>query len=291
MSYQAYNTIPYGSVCSGIEAATVAWHDLGFEPAWYSEIDKFPSAVLSHHYPQTPNLGDMMSIKDEQLRRITDGLLVGGTPCQDFSLAGGMAGFDGARGSLTWGYADIAYRSKARWVVWENVTGVLSKKFRRGLFRFIQKLSAIGYCVAWRVLDSWHWGTPMRNNRVYLVGHLGDWRHSAAVLFDRPATGELREAIARVPRIDASGLAKKQTMPERGRCWTIRDGGGHRFLTPVEAERCFGFPDNYTQIPYRNKKAADCPDGPRYKALGNSMAVYVMRWIGQRIQAVEALNL
>jgi len=169
--------VRYGSVCSGVEAATVAWEPLGWEPAWFCEFDKFPSAVLEHHYPDVPNLNDMTKILENEVfnDRSID-LLVGGTPCQSFSIAG----------------------------------------LRKGL---------------------------------------GDER---GVDMDQIANGNY--SIDRL---------------------------GPRRLTPVECERLQGFQDNYTQIPYRGKDAAQCPDGPRYKTMGNSMAVPCMRWIGGRIEFVH----
>lgn len=114
----------YLSVCSGIEAATVAWHPLDWEPVAFSEIDPFPSAVIAHHYPTVPNRGDMT--KFQEWPDATVDLLVGGTPCQSFSVAGLRAGLDDPRGSLLLTYLAIARRYRPRWVVWENVPGVLS---------------------------------------------------------------------------------------------------------------------------------------------------------------------
>jgi DNA (cytosine-5)-methyltransferase 1 len=114
----------YASVFSGIEAATVAWHPLGWEPVFFAEIDKFPSAVLRHHYPHVPNIGDMTIITGDENEAIE--LLVGGSPCQDFSVAGLRAGMDGARGNLTLEFLKLAGRLRPRWLVWENVPGVES---------------------------------------------------------------------------------------------------------------------------------------------------------------------
>lgn len=119
----------YGSVCSGIEAATVAWHPLGWKPSWFSEIEPFPCAVLKHHYPDVPNLGDMTRIHDhERFKRSAIDLLVGGTPCQAFSVSGYRKGLEDKRGALSITFCQIAELSKTRWVVWENVPGVLSSK-------------------------------------------------------------------------------------------------------------------------------------------------------------------
>src|SRR5690348_4762644 len=109
----------YLSVCSGIEAATVAWHPLGWQPAAFSEIDAFPRAVLRHHYPGVPLHGDFTTIKGDEYGPVD--LLVGGTPCQDFSIAGLRAGVAGERGNLTLEFLRLAARAKPRWIVWENV--------------------------------------------------------------------------------------------------------------------------------------------------------------------------
>ena len=346
----------YGSVCSGVEAATVAWHPLGWQAAWYSEIEPFPSAVLKHHYPTVPNYGDMTQYEawpDEPIN-----LLVGGTPCQSFSVAGLRKGLADPRGNLMLTYGAIAKRYRPEWLVWENVPGVLSSNGGRDFGTFLGMLAELGYGFAYRVLDAQYFGVAQRRRRVFVVGHLGNWQRAAAVLFERhslqghPApsrkTGQdsakcltagvgkrydfetetLPIAFPWQSALDPIGnpenlsgtLIKNQTMavaqptygipgnwigrqPENGGnavepmhnvspCLTKTDRHGVaamqvRRLTPVECERLQGFPDGYTNIPWRNK--TESPDGPRYKAMGNSMAVPVMRWIGGRIAAVEAL--
>ncbi len=434
----------YGSVCSGVEAATVAWHPLGWQAAWYSEIEPFPSAVLKHHYPTVPNYGDMTQYEawpDEPIN-----LLVGGTPCQSFSVAGLRKGLADPRGNLMLTYGAIAKRYRPEWLVWENVPGVLSSNAGRDFGTFLGMLAELGYGFAYRVLDAQYFGVAQRRRRVFVVGHLGNWQRAAAVLFERhslqghpapsrekgqgtaahveggvelcgalcardykdPGTdGINRNSAKMVPvaiqatiigrdensgpngvgadtsgamftltKTDVHGVAqpmafpwqsaldpigkpenlsgtliKNQTMAvaqpipydffqitspvnrqsrESGDpCHTLaRDNAAHativqptasaetagtlranagsgfrsngtpvegvaiqamqvRRLTPIECERLQGFPDGYTNIPWRNK--AESPDGSRYKAMGNSMAVPVMRWIGERIAAVEAL--
>ncbi len=129
----------YGSVCSGIEAATLAWQSLGWSPAWFSEIEPFPCAVLAHRYPDVKNLGDMTAIAAQVGTGEVDApdVLVGGTPCQAFSVAGLRAGLDDARGQLTLSYVELANAIDAKRrergekeiiLVWENVPGVLSSK-------------------------------------------------------------------------------------------------------------------------------------------------------------------
>ena len=402
----------YGSVCSGVEAATAAWHPLGWEAQWFSEIEKFPSAVLAHHYPDVPNLGDMTQFKEWPIDRSID-LLVGGTPCQSFSVAGLRKGLDDPRGNLMLTYLAIAAQYQPKWLVWENVPGVLSSQRGRDFGTFLGALGQLGYGFAYRVLDAQYFGVAQRRRRVFVVGYLGDWRRAAAVLFEResmsghPApsretgqeaadtltvganqysgfngepvaqclttrtgsaydpttetlpvtgidaynnqvTGEVSKTIDTgqdyhhvpiafgaqnsanqgdsvstevTPTLDKSktpavcaplntqlGLRGADTSNSSregigiGRdgdpSFTLQAAHSHavistsavRRLTPTECERLQGFPDNFTQIPWRNKAAEDCPDGPRYKAMGNSMAVPVMRWIGERIEMVENLD-
>lgn len=434
----------YLSVCSGIEAASAAWHSLGWSPVGFSEIERFPSAVLAHHYPSVPNLGDMTRYREWDLADID--LLVGGTPCQSFSVAGLRAGMDDPRGNLALTFLGLVDRLRPRWVVWENVPGVLSSSGGRDFGAFLGGLGQLGYGWAYRVLDAQYIrvdtharAVPQRRRRVFVVGHSGgDWHRAAAVLFERESlsgnfaprreagkgAAPILEVGARTgsstddPRagvgigtdadpmftlqagkqhgvaVDApnSGVAStlfasgagterpagtasetgflvadtlrqhpcpgintvapivfdptqitsrtnqsnppvvfgwqnsaaqglsdseevspildKSKVPAvahgvDGASGTLRANPGSGFrsdgsaveavisvrtavrrLTPTECERLQGFPDGYTDVPYRGKTAAD---GPRYKALGNSMAVNVMRWIGLRIQMVEGV--
>ena len=415
----------YLSVCSGIEAASCAWKHLGWKAAAYSEIEPFPCSVLQHHYPDTPNWGDMTKWSEWPNDSGID-LLVGGTPCQSFSVAGKRGGMDDVRGQLALGFSAIAERYRPRWIIWENVPGVLSSGQGRDFGSFIGSLVKLGYGLCYRVLDAQHFGVAQRRRRVFIVGHLGDWRCAAAVLFERKSLcgnsakgGKARKGSARdvAPSLVSSGRGVERTGESRGQdpvvvCLmdqggsvmnTLTDGTvgtlrremhGHepcvltfaqnqlgevrtgevfntintnsnasgrntpmvafpanmsatqrasaegvacnlqarnptavaigfdgfqssnpkathqatlegtgplirtrphcvaqalqvRRLTPIECERLQGFPDGYTLVPYRNKPAAD---GPRYKSLGNSMAVPVMRWIGERIQMIETIK-
>lgn len=409
----------YGSVCSGIEAATVAWHTLGWKPAFFSEIEPFPSAVLKHHYPGVPNLGDMTKFK-EWPDAVID-VLVGGTPCQSFSVAGLRKGLDDPRGNLMLTYLAIADRYRPRWLVWENVPGALSSNGGKDFGTFLGGLGELGYGFAYRVLDAQYFGVAQRRRRVFVVGCLGSWQRAAAVLFERhslsgnPAPSrEKRQGVAGnvarslTRRYDSSEdgtgrglelipvvsigideecnasfdhfgpllrggqggtrqavcmahgqanaevvtdgspaltcnheapivaafpwksaldpigkpdnisptLIKNQTMAvayTQNQCGDVLTGdiapsmgtncsaSGRnspkvmtamqvRRLIPEECESLQGFPRNYTQISWRKKPAEDCPDGPRYKALGNSMAVPCMRWIGKRIDAVAGVQ-
>jgi DNA (cytosine-5)-methyltransferase 1 len=419
----------YGSVCSGIEAASVAWHNLGWEPQWFSEIEQFPSEVLKHRFPAVPNLGDMTTINQNPIadERPID-LLVGGTPCQSFSVAGLRKGLADPRGNLMLTFLSIADKLRPKWIVWENVPGVLSSNGGKDFGTFLGALGELGYGFAYRVLDAQHFGVAQRRRRVFVVGYLGDWRVAAAVLFERESLSgntkpsrkkgeevasdvegsvgdagqvvidraafnqgenarfepriEIEETmsalVARGPHAVAQPIAIQDVRPiekaQNGRGWNddgtsytidtkatqgvaqpiafkVRggcEGGGKgylgqedqaftisatqdqqiaqpiavdtynyttndhttqtirsqsdtehigavlhsmaiRRLTPKECERLQGFPDDWTKIPYRNKPADQCPDGPRYKACGNSMAVPVMRWIGERINLIESM--
>ena len=173
----------YLSVCSGVEAATVAWHPLGWNPIGYAEIETFPSAVLSHHYPTVPNLGDITKYKEWNINGTVE-LLVGGTPCQAFSVAGLRKGLEDPRGNLTLVYTGILDRFKPKWFVWENVPGVLSSSGGRDFGSFLGAVAELGYGFAYRVLDAQYFGVPQRRRRVFVVGCLGDWVSASKVLFE-----------------------------------------------------------------------------------------------------------
>ena len=371
----------YLSVCSGIEAASVAWHPLGWEPVAFSEIEKFPSAVLAHHYPAVPNLGDMTRFEEWPAELLADAdILVGGSPCQAFSVAGKRESLADARGNLTLVYTKLLeaideQRSRAgrppAICVWENVPGVLSTKdnafgcFLAGLVGEEVPLQAprgkwedAGVVVgperlaAWRILDAQFFGVAQRRRRVFLISvslrHPRAWACAAALLpliesvqrnpapsrearqgaaasvgsgpdggriagavtrkgskgSGGPAGDECYNMVAQVFAIQGTLIGRGDNagpqgsgVGERGPMFTLTKTDVHavaqpvattmqvRRLTPVECERLQGFPDGYTNIPWRKKPEA--PDGPRYKALGNSMAVPCMAWIGQRIAEVD----
>jgi DNA (cytosine-5)-methyltransferase 1 len=420
----------YASVCDGIGAAHVAWQPLGWECAWTSEIEPFPSAVVDERW-KLKNVGDMTKLTEEQLQHEGPiSLLVGGTPCQSFSVAGLRKGLEDPRGNLALRFTQLVGVLRPTWVVWENVPGVLSSGGGRDFGTFLGALAELGYGFAYRVLDAQWFGVAQRRRRVFVVGHLGDWRRAAAVLFEResvfgnpptrgatgqgitsslegiagnvsskwakgtggPAGDECYNLVAFHPTQDpissVDGSTHAMGCGSKGGCctqavavaqgftysgysnqpaWMTGDGtdclpasghsdGSHqavgvvafdtynqdlnsqvtqslrssagggaydrcvmydgynqianedispsvrigrdsgdclvlpmavRRLTPRECERLQGFPDDYTLVTYRNKPAAD---GPRYKALGNSMAVPVMRWIGERIATVDSLD-
>ncbi len=217
----------YGSVCSGIEAAGVAWEPLGWTPAFLAEIDPFPSAVLAHRFPGVPNLGDFTTIGADSG---PIDLLVGGTPCQSFSVAGLRKGLADDRGNLALEFLRLAGRLCPRWVVWENVPGVLSSNGGRDFGAFLGGLAELGYGFAYRVLDAQYVridgfgrAVPQRRRRVFVVGYLGDWRRAASVLFER-------ESLSGNPpprRKAGAGVA---------RCLTAGPGtgGGHRYDLDTE---------------------------------------------------------
>lgn len=173
----------YLSICSGIEAATCAWHSLGWEAAGFAEIDGFASACLAARWPGVPNFGDFTAIEKSDVGPID--VLVGGTPCQSFSIAGLREGLRNKRGNLALEYFRLASRTKPRWLLWENVPGVLSSNGGRDFGAILGAMVECGYGFAYRVLDAQYFGVPQRRRRVFLVGYLGNWRPAAAVLFER----------------------------------------------------------------------------------------------------------
>ena len=300
----------YLSVCSGIEAATVAWHEMGWNPLAFSEIEKFPSQVLAHHYPNVPNLGDMTKFKEWDFGTNRLDLLVGGTPCQSFLVAGLRKGLDDPRGNLALTYAAILDKFRPKWCIWENVPGVLSSNKGRDFGAFLGALVELGYGFAYRVLDAQNFGVAQRRRRVFVVGCLGSWESAAKVLFESESlSGNIKQSgpqgigvsdsntMYTLTKTDVhavfcdtyngtiqGNVAATMTADMAGPTHSgpkIMQNMAVRRLTEIECERLQGFPDNYTNI------KENCPSGARYKALGNSMAVPVMKWIGQRIQQVE----
>jgi len=369
----------YGSICSGIEAATVAWEPLGWKAAWFSEIEAFPSAVLAERWPEVVNLGDMTKIAAAVRAGEVQGpdVMVGGTPCQAFSIAGLRNGLADARGQLTLSYVELANAIDDKRIergeeeaifVWENVPGVLTSHdnafgcFLAGLAGESCELEPSGgkwthsgcvygpqRTIAWIVKDAQYFGVAQRRKRVFVVASARKGFDPCQVLFesegvrrDTPPSREPQTAVAALTargvgtcgaddnqaqaghllafgggntggnidvaacltakgqRIDfevetfaVHGTQDPDTNLElahtlgrnHGQENAISNGVQVRRLMPVECERLQGFPDSHTLISWRGKEATECPDGPRYRAIGNSMAVPVMRWIGERIAA------
>jgi DNA (cytosine-5)-methyltransferase 1 len=363
----------YLSVCSGVEAASVAWKGLGWNPLGFSEIEKFPSEVLQHHYPNVPNLGDMNNYKEWNFGKRSVDLVVGGTPCQSFSVAGLRKGMEDPRGNLALTFCAILDKFRPKWFVWENVPGVLSSNKGRDFGSFLGAVAELGYGASYRVLDAQNFGVPQRRRRVFVVGHLGDWKPTAEVLFEseslrwhpkkskkarEDSTGYIEGGFGAYNQSDVGGTTKasggvlgggsetfiyvadkaptltssaagfsrpgndatadsqyigtaynitfcdangtrkdrpngglyinktnvSNTLTNTGVGTNVAQQMAVRRLTPIECERLQGFPDNYTNI------KENCPDGPRYKAMGNSMAVPVMKWIGTRINNYKEEN-
>jgi DNA (cytosine-5)-methyltransferase 1 len=176
--------IRYLSVCSGMEAASVAWHPLGWQPVGFSEIEPFPCAILKHRFPQTPNYGSLTEYASWPLQSGSIDLLVGGTPCQSFSVAGLRKGMADPRGNLALVFLGLADRLKPKWIVWENVPGVLSSNGGRDFGSFLGALVELGYGFAYRVLDAQYFGVPQRRRRVFVVACLGDDVAPAKVLLE-----------------------------------------------------------------------------------------------------------
>jgi DNA (cytosine-5)-methyltransferase 1 len=214
----------YLSVCSGIEAATVAWHHMGWKPVGFSEIDKFPSQVLAHHYPQVTNFGDMTKYKDWNINDSV-GLLVGGTPCQSFSVAGLRKGLEDPRGNLALTYLGILDHFRPKWCVWENVPGVLSSGSGKDFGSFLGALGELGYGWAYRVLNAQYFGVAQRRKRVFVIGHLGDWKPAAEILFESESLSRNTEKSRKKGQDSAAFTASSFGNYSEG-VGTIRAAGG-----------------------------------------------------------------
>lgn len=185
----------YVSLFSGIEAATVAWEPLGWEPACFAEFDEFPSAVLAERYPEVPNVGDVTKMNWKKYRGKVD-LVVGGSPCQSFSIAGKREGLQGESG-LMFEYIRAVREIRPRWFLWENVPGALSSEDGEAFRQLLSEMDKLGYGLAWRVLDAQFFGVAQRRRRLFLVGHLGTCPPSAYSLSRRACEGILNRARKR----------------------------------------------------------------------------------------------
>ena len=311
-----------GSVCSGIEAASVAWTRLGAEFSWFSEIAPFQARFLAAKYPRVPNLGDLCSIPEKiaHAEALPADIICGGTPCQAFSLTGHKRGLDDERGQLTLKFIEVAdandaARGRPAVVFWENVEGVLKDKTNAfGCF-----VSGLAGCediipvtqwpnaglvrgprrnVAWRVLDAKFFGVPQQRKRLYVIAGGGDF-HPENILF------ELHErrlgGFPKVPLSFEKGGKRFEVFREYTDClysaygtkWNgnaaayngslyVAENNRLRRMTPLECERLMGFPDDYTNVDFASPTN-------RYQGVGNSWAVPVVRWLGQRIFNAGAL--
>ena len=299
----------YLSVCSGIEATSVAWTPLGFRPIGFSEIESFPCELLKQKYPNVKNYGDITQYEKWNIGQFD--ILVGGTPCQSFSIAGKRGGTADERGALMYAYLGIVETYRPSWIIWENVPGVLSSNSGYDFTSFLAGLEKCGYGWAYRVLDAQYFGVPQRRRRVFVVGHSDNRTDLAAkVLFEPESLCGDIAAGSETQKETTDAIGKGVNYFRRGgnfkyhkdkKAATLRSSAASdcfdlvlarekryiRRLTPLECERLQGFLDNYTQIEWRGKPADQCPDSLRYKAIGNSMAVPVMRWIGERIKRIK----
>jgi DNA (cytosine-5)-methyltransferase 1 len=293
----------YLSLFSGIEAASVAGKPLGWVAAAVAETDKFCRSVLQTRWPLVPNLGDVRQLRRSHVCGPVD-LVVGGSPCVSFSIAGKREALDDPRGQLIFEIVRVCSEFTPRWVLFENVANLVSINASGPFKALLGALHDIGYSVGWRVLDARFFGVPQRRRRVYILGYRGRWTRPAEALFEPEVhdsgTGESATQKSAHPARDFTkilgpdGYAPKQfgTLMAKGYGYGctqspveyIIDRQGARQLTPLECERLQGFPDGYTAIPYRRGIA---PDTQRVRVLGNSMAVPVMTWLGRRIEAAD----
>ncbi len=315
-----------GSVCSGIEAASVAWKNNNYKFNWFSEIADFPSQILKSKYPEVPNLGDMNEIpKLIKKSKVEDSdLICGGTPCQAFSLAGGRKGLNDDRGNLTLNFVDIIeandnireIKNKNKTIIfWENVEGVLKDKTNAfgclvsllaGFEEVIKKrkwenagiIKGPKRNVAWRVLDAKYFGVPQQRRRLYLLAGGRDFCPEN-ILFEENTTNNIYNKITKPLKFKKDNhnfeVFREYTdclyaaygtkwngnaAAYNGSLYVVQDNRVRR-LSPIECERLMGFPDNYTNI-------EGASFTKRYQAIGNSWAVPVVRWIGERLEKIDA---
>lgn len=334
------SSFSYGSVCSGIEAASVAWQSLGWKAVWFSELEAFPCAVLAHHWPTVPNVGDMTKIASSIRSGNVEApdVLVGGTPCQAFSMSGKRQGLSDPRGQLTLSFVQLADQIDASRqakgkdpsiILWENVTGVLNSH-DNAFGHFLGALAGSGCAlqpagqrwanagavsgpsrtVAWRVLNAEFFGLPQSRKRVFVMASAREGFDPGKVLFEFPSvparTADYYGTQKKSASKAYSGIEREfhrycfDAIPDKaGTLIACYDGTGNqdmrmpggliveqhprlrvRRLTPSECEQLQGFPVGHTAIPWRSESP-----NHRYKALGNSMPVSVMRWIGERVQS------
>jgi DNA (cytosine-5)-methyltransferase 1 len=323
--------LTYATVCSGVEAVSLAWEPLGLKPVFFAEIEAFPNRVLARRWPQVPNLGDMLAIDGAAYRSLVD-VLWASFPCQDFSEAGKRAGVGGKNGILTIAGLNLVDAIDPPIFCFENVKGLLSDD-DNAFGQFLGRLAGeddpllppggrwtnAGYvlgprrAIAWRLLDAQHFGLPQQRDRVFVVATPRDGgRDPRAILLEQGPVPDLvgqRLQGGQDPVAGAPGGASAYGVAIRGRkhgqqvevrgpisnCLRASQGGSDkpailvweaggwrlRNCTPVEAERLMGMPDGHTDVD-------EASDTDRYHAIGNSLPVPVVRWLGERILAGAA---
>lgn len=286
----------YGSLFSGIEAASLAFEPLGWKPQWFAEVDPFCCKVLEKHWQNVPNLGDVNNNFDAT----PVDLIIGGSPCPSFSLAGHRRGMADNRGILALKYCEIIDKMKPKWFIWENVPGVLSSHNGEDFEVILNEMVKSGYSVVWTILDARCFGLPQSRKRLFVVGRLGN-RCFTEILAESKDNGNItkkhedkwqehafrdrdldvipiclrgRKHGVVVECMDYFGCLRASVGIATNYIW---DGRVVRKLTPVEYERLQGIPDNHTLVDEKTT------DNERWKAIGNSMAVPVVRWIGEII--------
>jgi DNA (cytosine-5)-methyltransferase 1 len=303
-------TFTVGSLFSGVGGIDLGLERAGLTVKWQVEQDKYCQSVLKHRFPGAEVYNDITETESETLGAVD--LICGGFPCQDVSVAGERKGLDGGRSGLWFEFHRIVSDLQPQWVLVENVPGLLQSNGGRDFATILRGLGGIGYGVSWRVLDSQFFGVPQRRRRVYIVACRGTGGAERAyrVLHPQRESGardseESREeefhTAAEVSEyideacywdggqisdtLDVSMLTKGQMLPEKRRCPVVIVRGVARRLTPLEAERLQGFPDNWTYVEY--KPGQMMSNTQRFKQLGNAVTVTVAEWIGDRIAFVE----
>ena len=281
-----------GSLFAGIGGIDLGLERSGMQVRWQVEIEDFPTRVLERHWPSVTRHRDVRQVGKHNLEPVE--LISGGFPCQDLSVAGKRAGLAGERSRLFFEFIRVVAELTPRWVLIENVPGLLSSNGGRDMGTVLGALGELGYGWAYRVLDAQYFGVAQRRRRVFIVGCLGDAARAAQVLFEPEScergTPPRRTAGRVTAALPASGAGTSRTGNERTEVsflvWMEQSAtmfGAVRRLTPRECERLQGFPDDWTMI-----DGDKTPDAPRYRALGNAVAVPVAEWIGRRIMLVEA---
>lgn len=217
----------YLSLFSGIEAASCAWQPLDWELKGVCEIEKFPCNVLKHHYPDVPNIGDITKLTREKLEALGPiDLIVGGSPCQGFSVAGKQEGLNDIRSKLAIDYIRVINTVKPRWIVWENVPGVFSTNKGMDFRYFTEVLTRYGFGICWRILDGQWFRTAQRRRRVFLVGYFGDWRPAYKVLFESQSLPRYFETLER----------KREDLARKAEARTGKTGTGTTCLNPWDPQ-------------------------------------------------------